>query len=103
MMGVGVKSFIEVEQQTGSKKYTLGVNFYSISTISNIQDPNRGHDMKFGQIISNSMQGEIMFHLSNPSYGVQAIKFIHINFGKMKVMMKGVGMKGHGMGGFISF
>jgi hypothetical protein len=40
-----------------------------------------------------------MFHLSNPSRGIQDIKFIELNSRKMGVMMKGFGMKGNSMGG----
>jgi hypothetical protein len=59
--------------------------------------------MKFGQLINNSMQGEIMFHLSDPACGIRAIKFVHLNSRKMGVTMKGVGMKGHIMGRFLTF
>jgi hypothetical protein len=56
-------------------------------------------DMEFGQIINNSIQGEIMLHLSDRLVcGIRAIKFIHLKFG-IQFTMKGVGMKGHGMGG----
>jgi hypothetical protein len=56
--------------------------------------------MDFFQLISNSMQRKIMLHLGDPAHGIGAIKFIDLNLGKMGVMMKGVGMKGHSMGGF---
>jgi surfactin synthase thioesterase subunit len=49
------------------------------------------------------MKGEIMFHLSDPTHGIRAIKFVHLNYGKMEVMRKGVGMKGHSMGGCNAF
>jgi hypothetical protein len=34
-----------------------------------------------------------MFHLSDPGCWIQAIKFVHLNFGKMGVMREGVGMQ----------
>jgi hypothetical protein len=44
-----------------------------------------------------------VFHLSDPAHGILAIKFIHVNFGKIKFMMRGGGMKGHGLGGVSAF
>jgi hypothetical protein len=41
-----------------------------------------------------------MLHLGDPTHGIKAIKFIDLNSVKMSIMMKGVGMKGHSMGGF---
>jgi hypothetical protein len=55
------------------------VIFYAIASV---QDPNKGQQNKVYQLIGNVMHGEIMFHLSDPTHGVQAIKFIHLNFGK---------------------
>jgi hypothetical protein len=43
MMCVCVKEFINICEQIGSKKHTLYMNFYAISTISSVQDPNKGH------------------------------------------------------------
>jgi len=55
--------------------------------------------IKFGQLINNSMQREIMFHLNDPYRGVKTIKFIDLNSRKTGVMMKGVGLKSYRMGG----
>jgi hypothetical protein len=41
-----------------------------------------------------------MFHLSDPTHGIRAIKFSHLKFGKTQFTINMVGMKGHGMGGF---
>jgi hypothetical protein len=40
-----------------------------------------------------------MLHLGDPSYGIEAIKFVDLNLGKTRFTLKGVGMKGHSMGG----
>jgi hypothetical protein len=45
------------------------------------------------------MQRKIMFHLDDPTNGIRAIKFIDLKWGKTGVTQKGVGMKGHNMGG----
>jgi len=74
--------------------------FYAIATISNVQDLDVGHHNEVFPIISDSMQREIMFHLINPTDGIQAIKFIHIDSRKIQFMLKVVGMKGSGMRGF---
>jgi hypothetical protein len=58
---------------------------------------------KLDQIISNVVQGEIMFHLSDPTHGIQAIKFIHVHFGKTKFLVRRVRMKWHGMGAINAF
>jgi hypothetical protein len=34
------------------------------------------------------MQREIMFHLGEPSCGIQSIKFVHLNFGRVEVSIK---------------
>jgi hypothetical protein len=39
------------------------------------------------------MQRKIMFHLSDPTCGIQAIKFIDLNSGKMGVAMKMMEMR----------
>jgi hypothetical protein len=46
--------------------------------------------MKLGQVIGNAMQGKIVFHLSDLGCWIRAIKFVHLNPGKMGVM---IGMK----------
>jgi hypothetical protein len=103
MMGVSVKSFIEVNHKLGPSNIPSTRIFTPFPPFPVFRIQIKDTDMKFGQIVCNAMQGEIMFHLSNPAGGVQAIKFSHIDFGKMKIKMKGVGMKGHVMGGVISF
>jgi hypothetical protein len=50
-------------------------------------------------MISNVVQGEILFHLSDPTHGIRAIKFVHLNSGKTQFAMKVIGMKGLQMGG----
>jgi hypothetical protein len=42
--------------------------------------------MKLGQLISNAMEGEIVFHLSNPGLWIRAIKFVHHDSRKIEVM-----------------
>jgi hypothetical protein len=86
-------------QQIGSMQYTPDVHFYTIATIASIQDPDIEQHNKFGQLTDNAMQREIMLHLSDPTCGVEAIKFIDLNSKKTRVMMKGVGLKNHRMGG----
>jgi hypothetical protein len=54
--------------------------------------------MKFRQIISNVMQGEVMFHLSDLACGIQAIKFVHLNSRKTHFEMKMIGKSGMEMG-----
>jgi hypothetical protein len=44
-----------------------------------------------------------MFHLSNPTCGILSIKFLHLNLGETGVTRKGVGMKGHMIGRFLTF
>jgi hypothetical protein len=39
------------------------------------------------------MQRKIILHLSDPTHGIGAIKFIDLNMGKTGVMMKEVGLK----------
>jgi hypothetical protein len=55
--------------------------------------------MKFFQLINNTMQRKIILHLSDPTHGFGAIKFIDLNVGKMGVTMKGFGLKYHRIGG----
>jgi hypothetical protein len=57
---------------------------------------------KFFQLISNVMQRKIMLHLSDPTRGIEAIKFIDLISRKTGVTMKGVGLKDHIMGGVIT-
>jgi hypothetical protein len=45
--------------------------------------------MEFGLIIPNIMEGEVVFHLRNPSCRVRSIKFMHLNFGHI---IPGMGM-----------
>jgi hypothetical protein len=44
-----------------------------------------------------------MFHLSDPSNGIQPIKFVHLNSGKVKVLRKVGGMRTLVMGRVIIF
>jgi hypothetical protein len=55
--------------------------------------------MKFGQAISDAMQGEVVFHLSDQTSGIRAIKFVHLDSWKTQIMMKRVGLKLLGIGG----
>jgi hypothetical protein len=48
------------------------------------------------------MQRKIMLHLSDPTRGIEAIKFIDLISRKTGVTMKGVGLKDHIMGGVIT-
>jgi hypothetical protein len=41
------------------------------------------------------MQRKIILHLGDLAHGIEAIKFIHLNSRKMRLTMKGIGMKGH--------
>jgi hypothetical protein len=49
--------------------------------------------MKFGQLVSNIMQRKIMLHLSGPICRIKSIKFINLYVGKMRLTIKGVGVK----------
>jgi hypothetical protein len=51
--------------------------------------------IKFGHIINNSMEGEIMFHLSDPCSEIRSIKCFYFKSGKARVMRNGIRMKGH--------
>jgi hypothetical protein len=58
---------------------------------------------EFGQLISNVIQREIVFHLSDPTCGIRAIKFVHLHMRGMQVPLKVVGRKRGGLGGFRTF
>jgi hypothetical protein len=79
------------------------MHFSSIATIINVQIQIEKNITNFDQLITNSMQNKIILYLGDPAHGIRAIKFIGLKSGKMGVTMKGVGMKGHCMGGFDTF
>jgi hypothetical protein len=39
------------------------------------------------------MQRKIMLHLSDPTHKIESIKFIDLDMGKMRVTLKGFGLK----------
>jgi hypothetical protein len=57
---------------------------------------------QFGQLISNVVQREIVFHLSDPTSGIRAIKFVHLHARGTHFPLKFVGRKRGGMGVFKS-
>jgi len=80
------------------------MNCYTITTIcSDTWIQIKDTITKFFQIISDAMEGEIMFHLSDPTRGIRAIKFVHLNSMKTQFVMKVIGMKGVEMGRFDVF
>jgi hypothetical protein len=58
---------------------------------------------EFSQLISNVVQREIVFHLSDLTCGIRAIKFIHIHTRGTWVQFKVVGRKRGGLRGFRTF
>jgi hypothetical protein len=58
---------------------------------------------EFDQLISNVVQREIVFHLSDPAYGIRAIIFFHLHSRGMQVPLKVVGRKRCRLGGFKTF
>jgi hypothetical protein len=52
--------------------------------------------LEFGQVICNVVERELMFHLGDPTSGVQAIKFVYIHPRKAYVSLKVMGLKGMG-------
>jgi len=49
------------------------------------------------------MQGEVMFHLSDPTSGIQAINFVHLDSRKTQFLMKVMGMRAMEKGRFGIF
>jgi hypothetical protein len=99
MVGVCVKVFINIYKKLCQSNIPLEFSFTPLPASPTFRIQIENTIMKFGQLINSTMQGEIMFNLSDPSHVMQAINFIDLNSGKIRDMMKGVGMKGHSMGG----
>jgi hypothetical protein len=95
-VGVGVKEFINICNKL-SPRNIPSMCIFTPFPLFRIQIEN--NLTYFGHLISNAMQREIILHLGDPACGIIAIKVIDLNLRKTGVMIKGVGMKGHRMGG----
>jgi hypothetical protein len=98
-VGISVKAFIKLCNKLGPSNIPLACIFRPLPPLPVFRIQIENNITKFGQLISNAMQRKIMLHLGDPAHGIKAIKFIDLNSGKTRATMKGVGLKGHSMGG----
>jgi hypothetical protein len=99
IVGVGVKVFIELDNKLCPCNIPMVCIFVPFPPLLAFKIQIENNIVNFGQLISNAMQRKIMLHLSDPTHGIGAIKFIDLKSMKMMVMMKGVGVKIHRMRG----
>jgi hypothetical protein len=96
-VGVSVKAFIDIYNKLGPCNIPLACIFMPFPPLPLFKIQIENNIMKFGKLIDNAMHRELMLHLSDPTCGVRAIKFIDLNWRRTGVKMK-VGFKKHRMG-----
>jgi hypothetical protein len=98
-VGVSVKDFIKLCNKLGLRKISMEFIFMPLPPLPMFKILIENIITNFFQLTSNAMQRQIILYLGDPNHGIIAIKFIDLNSGNTWVMMKGVGMKGHSLGG----
>jgi hypothetical protein len=98
-VGISVKYFIELYNKLGPCNIPLIFIFIPLPPFLVFKIQIENNIINFYQLISNAMQIKTMLHLSDPTLEILSIKFIDVNSGNMGVMLKGVGLNDHRMGG----
>jgi hypothetical protein len=103
MVCVGVKEFTKFHHKMCPSKIPLTSIFTPLPPLLTFKIQIDDTLTNFSQLISDSMQGEVMFHLSDPTNGIQAINFVHLDSEKTQFVMKVMGVRAMEKGRFGIF